>query len=89
MHNIFFAFCISHRIDDTLPTDFLDDDTILLEKNEDRDRLLGSLCEDVTSWASIFVTSQDEAKKWDNFQSDMYAYASANLMQVNVYIRSL
>ena len=77
-----------HRIDNTLPTDFLDDDTILLERNEDRDRLLGSLCEDVTSWASIFVTSQDEAKKWDNFQTDMYNYASANLMQVSVYIRS-
>ena len=87
-NSITYKVLFLHRIDNTLFTDFLDDDTILLEKNEDRDRLLGSLCEDVTSWASIFATSQDEAKKWDDFRSDMYAYADANLMQVNVYIRS-
>ena len=75
------------RIDATLPTTFLDDDTVLLEKNEDRDRVVGGLCEDYSSWEDIFVVSPQEAGKWDKFQADMYFYASENLMQVTVYIR--
>ena len=107
----------SYRIDETLPTVFLEDDTILLEKNEDRDRVIGSLCEEYSVWSSVLEESVEERGtqivnwfcfwftiwqtqpklqilrwqwclgKWDGFKTDMYFYASENLMQVNVYIR--
>lgn len=75
------------RIDETLPTAFLDSDSTLLEKNEERDRLLGSLCEDYTVWSNVLEESREERGKWNGFKTDMYFYASENLMQVNVYIR--
>ena len=76
-----------HRIDETLPTAFLDSDSTLLEKNEERDRLIGSLCEDYTVWSNVLEESREERGKWNGFKTDMYFYASENLMQVNVYIR--
>ena len=78
---------LSYRIDETLPTAFLDDDSILLEKNEERDRLIGSLCEDYSVWSNILQESGEEPGKWNGLKTDMYYYASENLMQVNVYIR--
>ena len=49
--------------------------------------MIGSLCEDYTAWSNVLEESLEEQKKWDGFKTDMYYYASENLMQVNVYIR--
>ena len=51
-----------HRIDETLPTAFLDSDSTLLEKNEERDRVINSLCEDYTVWSNILEESVEENK---------------------------
>merc|ERR1719270_1101748 len=59
----------------------------MLEKNDERDKVIGTVCEDFSIWGPMFRVSSDDVGKWESFKSDMYLYAKDNLMRINMYIR--
>jgi hypothetical protein len=68
-----------------LNTAFLDDDTVILEENNDREEVINSLCIDYSVWEPV-IESLPTAEKFD-LKKEMYLYARANLLRVNVYLR--
>jgi hypothetical protein len=70
---------------ENLTTDFLDDDTVTLEETKDREDVISSMCIDHSVWGPVLESLPTEAKF--ALQTEMYRYAKANLLRVNVYLR--